>query len=247
MKKLASLAGAGALLLLSVATVLAAKPNGPAAYNGLNKGNSDVKHLELYEKDQTTWQAVEGGAWGKVNYDSEKFVFNGHMLEPGTDYALVRYLDPWPGNVVCLGSGVANDGGDVHIAGEWKDGGPKVWLVLSADVNCGGHQMTAWHGEEYLFEYDLIDGKIYVAFESGGTHYDSWWTTTADGVHHEWRSDGYFQFHPSDFNSCDPGFTASFNWTFNYGAYTDLGGDVGDLTDFLVPGNVYHVCRYPGL
>src|SRR3989344_8342402 len=90
----------GLMLVMTVA-VMAVKPNGPAAYNGLNKGNSDVRHLELYEKD-SNWDPVVGGAFGRLTFDSDSFVFNGHGLEAATDYTLVRYKDPWPGSPVCL-------------------------------------------------------------------------------------------------------------------------------------------------
>jgi hypothetical protein len=237
---------AGASLLLSAGAVFAKNPKSPADNNGLNKGKSDMQHLYLYEKDQTDWFVLEDGAWGKMSFDSEDFVFNGHMLEPGVDYTLVRYLDPWESHeIVCLGTtGVTDEKGNVHIKGDMLPGGPKVWLVLTADVDCENHEFTAWNGSEYLYEYDLIDGLVYVAFESGGTHFDSWWETI-DGVHYEYRADHNFQFHPSDFHDCDlNGLTSSWNWTYDSGAYTDLGGDVGDLGDFLTDGEVYHVCMY---
>lgn len=142
------------LLCLMALPVMAVNPNGPAAYNGLNKGASDVMHLELYEKD-TNWDPVVGGAFGRLTFDTESFVFNGHGLEANTDYTLIRYTDPWPGSPVCLASGTSNDGGNINLAGEMQNGGPKVWLVLSSDVNCGV-AMIGWHPSEYLFEYNTI-------------------------------------------------------------------------------------------
>lgn len=244
MKRLATLLASGALLL-SATVAFAANPKSPADYNGLNKGKSEVNHLYLYEKDQTSWDVVEDGAWGKLTYKTDDFVFNGHKLLPETDYALVRYLDPWPGKVTCLGSGMSDKDGNVHIAGDWKDGGPKVWLVLSADVDCGSGKLTGWHGSEYLFEYNTIDWLTFVKFIQGGTtNYDSYWVTI-NGVQHEYRADGYFQFYdPTDFVSCDAGYTQSFNWVFNQAGYQDLEGDSGNLTDYLTPGESYHVCKY---
>ena len=141
-------------------------PNGQA-------GNSNIAHLYLYEKD-ANWDVVDKGAWGKMKYDLSgemfEFVFNGHGLEAGSDYTLIYYPDPWPGNgLICLGNGTANKGGEVHIA-ESCEGidflpvvlddnfpdGAKIWLVLSADVACGEHKMIGWNPEEYLFEDDLI-------------------------------------------------------------------------------------------
>ena len=151
------------LLSLVVVPALAGK-HGPA-------GKSNAAHLYLYEKDPVTWEIVEGGAWGKMNYklsgSTFNFVFNGHGLEVGSDYTLMYYPDPWPGNgLICLGSGIGNEGGNVHIMGAVDTGdlpargdenlGAKIWLVLSADVDCVAANMVGWNPTEYLFEYDLI-------------------------------------------------------------------------------------------
>lgn len=134
-------------------------------------GKSNIAHLYLYEKDLTTWEIIVGGAWGKLQYTAVgrefNFVFNGHGLEAGIEYTLIYYPDPWPGSgLVCFGSGVAVDDGNVHIAGSVNTGdlpitsdinaGAKIWLVLSSDVNCDNQRMIGWNGEEYLFESALI-------------------------------------------------------------------------------------------
>ena len=136
-------------LIFSAFGVLAINPS---AYNGLNKGK--VTHLYLYEKD-SSWNVVDHGAWGKLSF-KDNFVFNGHGLDSGDSYTLIRYTDPWNGYPIsCLGSDVADNGGNVHISGDFVDGGSKVWLVLSEDVNCDTG-MTAWNPSEYLFEYSTI-------------------------------------------------------------------------------------------
>lgn len=139
-------------------------------------GKSNVAHLELYEKDPGTWEIVPGGAWGKMKYNLSgpefDFVFNGHDLEADVDYTLIYYPDkagnPWPReDIICLGSGTANGGGEVHIAnsvatGDLPDGGvdlnvgAKIWLVLTEDIDCDTCEMSGWNPTEYLFEYDLI-------------------------------------------------------------------------------------------
>ena len=142
-------------------------PNGQA-------GNSNIAHLYLYEKDPNDWSIVDGGAWGKMKYNLSgemfEFVFNGHGLEAGYDYTLIYYPDPWSGNgLICLGSGTANKGGEVHIAESYEGidflpvvlddnfpVGAKIWLVLSGDVNCDEHNMVGWNPTEYLFEDALI-------------------------------------------------------------------------------------------
>ena len=143
-------------------------PNGQA-------GNSNIAHLYLYEKENFEtdgWDVVNKGAWGKMKYNLSgemfEFVFNGHGLEAGFEYKLIYYPDPWPGNgLICLGSGVANKGGNVHIAESVNTGdlpacgdenvGAKIWLVLSSDVDCDAQEMIGWNPAEYLFEYDLIE------------------------------------------------------------------------------------------
>lgn len=144
---------------LGAAPVLAKGPNGPS-------GKSDMGHLYLFEKDPTDWTVVEEGAWGKLNYrcneDGFSFVFNGHGLEPGAEYELINYLDPWPGEgSLSLASGVVNDEGDIHLAGSvpclkmytWDEPavtGAKIWLVLDADFD--EEMMVGWNPTEYLFE-----------------------------------------------------------------------------------------------
>ena len=79
--------------------------------------------LYLFQKtaaDDGPWPVVQGGAWGALEYNlfGEKFnfMFKGRQLIPGTDYTLLYYPDPWPGtDLICLGEGVANRGGNLSI------------------------------------------------------------------------------------------------------------------------------------
>ncbi|MFC1948545.1 hypothetical protein ACFLXY_11580, partial [Chloroflexota bacterium] len=156
---------------LTVVALLAA-PAMAAGKTG-QAGNSNIGHLYLYEKDPGSWEIVEDGAWGKMKYnlsgETFDYVFNGHGLEPGCEYTLIYYPDPWPGEgLICLGEGTADKGGNVHIKGSKDTGdlpmtgddnhpdGAKIWLVLSEDVDCDEQEMTGWTPCEYLFEYDLI-------------------------------------------------------------------------------------------
>ena len=146
--------------------VLAEKPGsiltGPA-------GESNIAHLYLHEKDpDDEWSIVDPGAWGKMTYNLSgctfDFVFNGHDLkgEEDTEYTLIYYPDPWPGDgLICLGTGAVDEFGDVHIMGSVNTGDledAKIWLVLSDHVECDITWAVpwAWTPEEYLFEYDLI-------------------------------------------------------------------------------------------
>ena len=181
MKKLLILGVVVALVCAFVAVpVFAAKGDNPA--------NNNPNNLYLYQKD-ANWAIVWGGAWGKYNYKlsgtgaatTVSGPFNGHGLVPGTKYSLIYYPEvapnPWPAegwNVVLIGSGVANDGGDVHIAGSAIIGvpdtqptvgdyigktGDKIWLVLDSDLSTvdGTTSMIGWTPGEYLFEQKLIN------------------------------------------------------------------------------------------
>ena len=142
------------LFLVSVAA--AVKPAGPSAYHGLTHPGK-ASQLYLYEKDPVTWEIVEDGAWGKMTFDGDSFVFNGHGLDANVEYTLIRYTDSWPGYpVVCLANGETNKGGNIHMSGVMLEGGPKIWLVLSSDVDCNTQKMTGWNPSKYLFEYNVI-------------------------------------------------------------------------------------------
>lgn len=165
-----------AILFFGVAGLIAV-PSEAVEKSGA-AGKSNVAHLYLFEKNSTDWTVVEGGAWGKMTYriarPNFKFVFNGHDLEPGYEYTLIYYPDPWPGNgLICLGSAVADEYGDVHIKSTRKNPlnigdlpasydanfgeGAKIWLVLSQDVSCDTDPaMVGWNPAEYLFEAQLM-------------------------------------------------------------------------------------------
>jgi len=157
-------------LVVAMMTALIAAPVMAAGKNG-QSGKSNIGHLYLWEKDNTDWTILEGGAWGKMKYnlsgETFDFVFNGHELEPGLDYTLIYYPDPWPGNnLICLGTGTVCEDGNIHIKNSVKTGdlpiesdendGAKIWLVLTDDVDCDNNVMIGWNGTEYLFEGALI-------------------------------------------------------------------------------------------
>ena len=154
------------VLVLALPTaMLAAQPD--QGLRGLKgqAGNSNVAFVELWEKDSSTWEIVEEGAWGKLKYNLEgptfDFVFNAHGLEIETSYSLIYYADPWPGdNGALIASGTSNDEGDIHLAGspdlQMDLSNAKIWLVLSDDYDEATCAMTGWQPAEYLFEYDTI-------------------------------------------------------------------------------------------
>jgi hypothetical protein len=146
-------------------------------------GKSNNGHVYLYEKNAADWTIVEDGAWGKFNYKLSgsaentevSGVFNGHGLVVGTDYSLIYYKEvaDWSSGgaaIAVLGNAVANEFGDVHIAGSGTIGmpdtqpevgdyigqiGDKIWLVLTADIDTDS--INSWNPAEYLFEDELIN------------------------------------------------------------------------------------------
>jgi hypothetical protein len=139
----------------------------------------------LYEKAPETWDVIgRGGAWGFLDYRPEgtvfRFLFVGKKLEPGVDFTLIYYPDPWPGSgLICLGSTTADEDGKVKMVGRGDPANPfyvepqstgnlpadtdanagygaKIWLVLSDDVDCFSQNMIGWNPTEYLFENNLI-------------------------------------------------------------------------------------------
>jgi hypothetical protein len=131
--------------------------------------------LYLYEKDPSDWSIVPDGVWAYMEYrpayPTFAFWFGAFGLEPSTDYTLIYYPDPWPGEgLICLGSGTTDSYGRLHICETPNTGdlpkedddnyptGAKIWLVLSSDVDCTSDptKMIAWQPERYLFEGNLV-------------------------------------------------------------------------------------------
>lgn len=114
--------------------------------------------VALHTKDPTTWATIGSGE-GTLTYGHFDFYATNVPSARYTSYTLIRYTDPWPGKVVCLGTGKTEGYGSrqqVRISGLMLDGGPKVWLVLSSDVDCNAGKMIAWNPSKYLFEMNLI-------------------------------------------------------------------------------------------
>jgi hypothetical protein len=123
---------------------------------------------------------VEGGAWGKMVFDEDSYVFKGHGLSPDAEYALIYYPDPWPGEgTKVLGMGTPNKGGNLNLKGDFdfmsipshvdENEGAKIWLVLADDIaelqvqphaEYTFYYFVGWHPEAYLFEYDLINQPV---------------------------------------------------------------------------------------
>jgi hypothetical protein len=126
------------ILVLVSSFGLAIKYGSPAADNGLGSGLSDTGQLYFYQY-RDLWS--KGDGWAKMTFDSSSIVLNGHQLEKGLGYTLYAwvYKSCINGEEECscafpnqdgfckmfyyvpLGSGVVNNGGELHMSGSYGD------------------------------------------------------------------------------------------------------------------------------
>jgi len=137
-----------------------------APMNGPSKSTN--KNVEMVKKNPENWGIIPGPI-GRYTYklvDTKiSGVFNGHGLIGGKAYTLVSYKGG--DKVVVLGSGTANDNGDLHIisdpvdvgsAQEWtgdylgQPAGYKIWLVPGEHIAI---EKLTWHPNAFLFERSL--------------------------------------------------------------------------------------------
>ncbi|MGC9307788.1 MAG: hypothetical protein ACP5FL_03320 [Thermoplasmatota archaeon] len=135
----------------------------------------------LVKKDYTdpAWPLDYNGlmdTYGELRYriagEEFAFEFTGHQLEGETDYSLIYYADPWPGNNpgALIATGTTDEDGYLYLEDEVElnmdlpheddanyGTGAKLWLVPSADYNATTNAMEAWNPGDYLFEYNLIN------------------------------------------------------------------------------------------
>ena len=149
------------------------------------KGELILENKRGYEEATGDWDIVQGDDIdAKLTYNLTGPTFdydlNGKVKLFDTDYSLIYYADPWPGDGqnhdgtgVLIGKGTST-GGTIAFAGsvelnrdlpKWPSDqnhpeGAKIWLVPSDDytVTTPGvaGNMQAWNPENYLFETALI-------------------------------------------------------------------------------------------
>lgn len=124
-----------------------------------------------------------------LNNESAKMIFNrsgeyfeynlnAHNVLPNTKYNLIYYPQK-PIGLICIGEGISNDGGELHISENevhitsipfgtdingypstttYEDGttGGKIWLVLSSQVDCPRMRFTTDPLTNALYEDTLI-------------------------------------------------------------------------------------------
>ena len=111
---------------------------------------------------------IDGKLTYKVKDSKFNFTFVGNGLVSGTQYSLIRYSDPWPGNNLIagqyvgeLGNAIADGTNMVTISGDTELNASmlnaKLWLVKSSDYNAATKSMVGWNPASYLFETGLMD------------------------------------------------------------------------------------------
>jgi len=132
--------------------------------------------LVLENKDGEWAEINDDGRSGLLQFNSSGPAFDFDLSATGlddTDYSLIYYADPWPGDNpgAFIGSGTAT-GGELSFSGALDLGfglphpddsnvdGAKIWLVLSADYDEGSNIMTGWNPADYLFERNFITYSI---------------------------------------------------------------------------------------
>jgi hypothetical protein len=144
------------LTVLMVLVAIAIPAIGSGAQEG-QAGDSNTAHVDFRPPQ----------VWGTMQYNLSgctlNFVFNGHGLVPGETYKLefgsYWNLPPSDSSRVKvwleLGTGVANDGGNVHIAGS-VDPSSAWWLPglgYWRNLRFGLMQMVV---EDLVVEWDLV-------------------------------------------------------------------------------------------
>ncbi|MCK4473700.1 SipW-dependent-type signal peptide-containing protein [Candidatus Parcubacteria bacterium] len=106
-----------------------------------------------------------------VKHPEFDYDFNASGLQTDTEYSLIYYADPWPGNNpgALLGTATTDGSGNIAMSSSVElnmnlpgpgdlnhPDGAKVWLVPSSDYDAGTNELTYWNPGNYLFEIGLI-------------------------------------------------------------------------------------------
>lgn len=115
----------------------------------------------LYQRD-SDYRVIDG-AWGKFRTDYSEFSFNGHKLQPNTEYTLINYDDRFCPTIItedyvgCIAVDCISDSVESSRSGNLKISGTlgtidyrRVWLVPSSDLDCEAGKMLGWNPTEYL-------------------------------------------------------------------------------------------------
>jgi signal peptidase len=121
------------------------------------------------------WPVIEDNTYGKLIYTPSGPLFNfdfaGYGLKANTEYCLIYFADPWPGNNpgAFLGSGSTNSEGEVSISNDLNLGfnipnpsdqnypnWSKIWLVKCSSYDQNARMLKDWNPNDWLFETNLF-------------------------------------------------------------------------------------------
>jgi hypothetical protein len=142
--------------------------NAPAPGDGQTR-------LFLENKD-ANWNVIPDSTWGYIDFDPQASKFNyklyAYGLNPSTQYSLIYYADPWPGDnpgaligthSTGTGGNINGQAGNVDLGMDLPDPldgnhptGAKIWLVPSTEYDSANTKLTGWNPSQYLFETNLI-------------------------------------------------------------------------------------------
>ena len=123
-----------------------------------------------------SWPTLPGdGTYGMLTYQTVNSTFDydfvGRGLQPGVEYSLIYYADPWPGNNPgkLIANHTADGSGNIDVVGASTDlamdladpaddnyPGAKIWLVPSNEYDDTTNSLSWWNPGTYLFEYNLV-------------------------------------------------------------------------------------------
>jgi hypothetical protein len=126
------------------------------------------------EKDPSTWDPIKVCTYLTYAHTGHWFIGSFHGVAPlaNTNYSLIYYADPWPGDnpgfFIAKGTSSATGwiriwfrtfiGYDLpHTSDANYPAGAKIWLVLSDDYDETTNRVIAWNPTQYLFEHELIN------------------------------------------------------------------------------------------
>ena len=194
------------VLVLSVLICFGTAGISTAGTVGISSDDLDWHAITLIKKvidDDNNWVPVDDGAIGFFSYKGEGnntfyFSFYAKGLERNTEYSLIYYPDPWPGEgLIVLGKATSSWFGTLTIGTpknkaeaeigsclpdcaidancvidkHWEVGA-KVWLVPSEDVTEATldepGHMSGWNPDEILFETGYVFYKN-TSLENGCT------------------------------------------------------------------------------
>jgi len=135
--------------------------------------------VTLDNKDSQTWEPIADDYSATLTFNPSGSTFDysltGKVKQANTDYCLIYYADPWPGDgpnhtggklidtVHSDSSRAVHKTNNVDIGmdlpgldDENAKVGAKIWLVPCNDYNQSEYKLTAWNPDEYLFEMRLI-------------------------------------------------------------------------------------------